>query len=432
MSKLVKNGAFYMVERFVNIGFTIVSGMLIARTFGPSNIGKLAYIQSISGMLMMLPTLGFDHFVVRDIVNKKDEGGLLGTVFTLQGVGWILYVLMFFIIIAQIDTSSESYILYLIVVSTTLFTRLASISLYFQAKQRPDIIARATITSRALALVFVVISIANNASFITVANYLLIQSAVLAVIQLISYQKNGIGILKWNFDYKRAKDLARESWPFIISGMIFPIYMNSDILMIEYFMDDYSVGLYSVAMKLMTQLNFVGYIITILLFPKIIKLKENKKEEFRDLVLFTITILLTCALLGIIGTVVVSDFVVTLFYGAEFYESASILNVLTLVWLFLWPATLFTRLLVLEKATHIELAKTTVAAIANVLFNMFMIPKYGLNGAAIASVSAYAISDLFMYACFQKTRWFVSVWFLAIPECLKFMGNYRRLKVERI
>ncbi len=410
MKNLTSNGGFYLLEKSSSIIFALLIMMLISRTYGPENIGKLAFINSISGLLIILPTLGFDHFVVRDLVKKKEEGELLGTVFTCQVIGWLVYAVVLYFFVVFSDAGTDEIYLTGMVALTTLFTRLASVRLYFEAQQKPKIIAKMVISVRLIELLFVMILIYLHARYIFTATNILVQAFLLSVFVLFSYQKKGIGIENWRFSYDKAKALMMESWPFIISGFIFPIYMNIDVVMIKYFMDEYSVGIYSVAIRIITQISMLGTIFSSLLFPIIVRLKINHPQCYRDTVISSVSLVLVFSLVTVVFLVLSAKYLIPELFGNEFRPAIPVFNILSIALMFLWPAGIFTRLLVIEAATKIEMIKTLIAALMNVLLNILLIPKYGLEGAAIASVSAYFISDLLMYTLFRQTRWFFYAW----------------------
>lgn len=431
MNNLKKNGALYLLEKISNIIFTLMVMILISRTYGPENIGKLAYINSISGILIILPTLGFDHFVVRDLVEKKEEGELFGTVFLCQIVGWLAYTAILYLLVWFSDSTATGIYLASMVALTTIFTRLASIRLYFEAEQNPKLITKVVIGVRLIELLFVIVLINIKAKYIFSASNILLQAFLLSVFLLIAYQKNGVGIQNWRFSYGRANELVAESWPFIISGLIFPIYLNIDMVMIKYFMDDYSVGIYSVAMKIITQVSFFGTVFSALLFPVIIKIKLHQPERYRCAVLSSVSLVLMISVLGVLFSILISKHLIPLLFGAEYTPSIAVFNILSMVWLFLWPASIFTRLLVIENATKVEMVKTFMAALANIALNLLLIPKYGLEGAAIASITAYFISDLLMYGLFKQTRWFFNTWwksFLMIFLFWRIVKSIKRLE----
>ena len=47
---------------------------------------------------------------------------------------------------------------------------------------------------------------------------------------------------------------------------------------------------------------------------------------------------------------------------------------------------------------------TVAGAIMNILLNIFLIPKYGIYGAAIATVMSQALASYFMNILFKRTR----------------------------
>ncbi|MBF4348529.1 flippase, partial [Vibrio anguillarum] len=60
MSKIynLKKAAWYSVENITTIIFGLVSVVIVARIFGPENLGKLSMIQAISSVTLFLVVLG--------------------------------------------------------------------------------------------------------------------------------------------------------------------------------------------------------------------------------------------------------------------------------------------------------------------------------------------------------------------------------------
>ena len=73
MSWLIIGGIFESI-----IGFIVAT--LTVRYLGPSNYGLLNYAVSLASFVTPICTLGFDHVLVNEVINKLDsEGKILGT-----------------------------------------------------------------------------------------------------------------------------------------------------------------------------------------------------------------------------------------------------------------------------------------------------------------------------------------------------------------
>lgn len=66
---------------------------------------------------------------------------------------------------------------------------------------------------------------------------------------VVFYKKHGYEN-KWKYNFIEAKRLLSLSWPLILSGVAFMLYMRIDQIMIGNMIGDAAVGIYSVAVKM--------------------------------------------------------------------------------------------------------------------------------------------------------------------------------------
>ena len=83
MSKIqnIKKILWYSVENLTAVIFSLLSVVLIARLFGPENLGKLSYVQAISALTIFITTLGIDHIIVRDLARNPKNMNYMSTIF---------------------------------------------------------------------------------------------------------------------------------------------------------------------------------------------------------------------------------------------------------------------------------------------------------------------------------------------------------------
>ena len=74
-------------EKISRMVVALFVGVWVARYLGPSQFGILNYVLAFNAMFSVLPRLGLDSIVVRELVSgNKDKVELLGTTFWLKTV----------------------------------------------------------------------------------------------------------------------------------------------------------------------------------------------------------------------------------------------------------------------------------------------------------------------------------------------------------
>ncbi|WP_273432188.1 flippase [Chitinibacter tainanensis] len=401
-----KSLVWFSVENLTTIAFGLISVFFIARFFGPDNLGKLSLVQSASGLLMFLATLGLDHFIVRDLARDPDDGEYIGSVMLMQLLGWLLYV---FGIVGALFTMGRLVTPQMIwitafVLLTTLFTRATLGRLYFQAVNIPKAIAASAIVSRLVAIAYIIFAINFDLAYEWAIFYLPLQAIIQCGMLFIQYQQHATtGWRSWRVNTKRSYSILKEAAPALLAAAIFPIFMQSDVLIISHLLSDHAAGIYSAASRLIIQFNFVGPIITMAFYVALSN-RLHDEIEFKKMVSGLVCIFFILAFPVALVTSIFADEIVHLLYGHKFQETGPVLRVLAWVWLFVIPAALYSRLLILRGQVRYELIKSIAVAAISVSLNFALIPHIGVIAAAYASVISYAIADFLIYGIFRETR----------------------------
>lgn len=205
-------------------------------------------------------------------------------------------------------------------------------------------------------------------------------------------------------DRETTRELWSFSWPLAIGASFFLLLSNLDVLMIGYFMDPRSVGLYRAIQPLRQVTTFVLVAFTFLFLPLATEYYNNGELDALDRFYTMTTKWVVAATFPpvLVFTLFAPD-VVRAFFGAEYAPAAPALAVLT--------AGLFVRALVglngdMTKAIDrpkIELYSVAAAVVVNVSLNVLLIPQYGIIGAATATVIGYAVYNVLEVAAIYRT-----------------------------
>ncbi|MFU8766462.1 MAG: flippase [Candidatus Methanoperedens sp.] len=194
------------------------------------------------------------------------------------------------------------------------------------------------------------------------------------------------------FGWRHLKSLSSFSfWSFLISGGSL-VFMNSDSVMIGYFMGNADVGVYRVIFQFTSLAAFTTTALQGTLYPKVSRwnqIGETGRIEESLSRAFTYSLILALPLF--VGGALLGDRLLYFFYGADFvsYTTLMILFIVQIVNVFQYFFTAYLTAMNRLK----ELFNITVAAVvANIALNAALIPVMGISGAAVATLVTMSLN----------------------------------------
>ena len=185
------------------------------------------------------------------------------------------------------------------------------------------------------------------------------------------------------------------SWPLAVGASLILLMSNLDVLMIGYFLDSEDVGFYRSVQPLRQVTQFVLQSFLFLFLPLATTFYSNNNlEKLRTLYTATSKWAAVLTLPPVLVFSLFAQDVVRVFFGVEYLPGAPALSILT--------AGLFFNVLVGPNGAMIqaldrprlEMYAATAALAVNILLNIYLIPLFGIVGAASATVIGYIIFNL--------------------------------------
>ncbi|ENM3962592.1 oligosaccharide flippase family protein [Vibrio cholerae] len=421
MSKLynLKKAAWYSVENITTIAFGLVSVVMVARFFGPENLGKLSMVQTISSVTLFLVVLGLDHIVVRDLTNEKNNITYMYTILIIQCVGFLIhifvvYAMLFYIYDWVVD--DDIIIIAIWILLSVYFSRATILKLYFQSNNKPEVIASSALASRGISIIYMMMSIYYEFNYHFVIAFIPLQAFLQFLFLLTVFFKNNFFDLKGVklFNIEIAKKVLGEALPLIGASILFPLFIQADILLISVMLTEKDVGIYSAASRLISQFVFIGNIITMTFYLALSNRVNQSSSDEKEFIKGMFSILFSVSFFLSVIIYFFSDLIISSLYGESFHGAEQMLEILVWKWIFIFPAALYSRLLILYGLSKYELFKSFFVAILSLSLNFILIPKYGVVSAAYISLFSYFIADFLIYLFFKKTRFIFYMEFSSI------------------
>lgn len=385
------------------MGVGVFVWVWIARYLGPDDFGLFSYAIAFVALLTPIATLGLDNLVIREVVkNKNARYEILGTAFAMRLAGGILTFLVAIGLISIIRPG-QTLVIWLvgIIGAGAIFQSIDVIDLWFQSEVKSKFTVIAKNTAFIISALLKIILIQIHAPLIDFAWVILGEIVIGGAGLLYFYLKENNKLSKWKLSKEKIKELLKESIPLLISSAAILLYMKVDILILGQMKNEAAVGYYSAATKISEAFYFVAVITASSVFPIII---DNKTLYYNRLKkLLNITSALGYVI--VIPMFLLSN-VIILIYGNQYIASGQILAVHTWAILFVFLGTAQGSWYINEgkSGIYLQLQRTVIGLIINVVLNIILIPSLSGLGAAIATVIAYSYVGYFSNIFNKKTR----------------------------
>lgn len=407
VKKYLHNTLWIMGDKITNLGVGFLVTVVVARYLGPEDFGIFSYAISVAALFSAAGHMGLSGLVVREIVKKPDERGVtLGTALGLKFIGMALgYTLLLIYAVAYEGVSSIEFTVLAIAGAVLFFKPFDIIDFWFQAFVQARYVTYARLTGLAVSSILKLLFVFLGFSVVYFVAANLIQAIAIAIAFLFVYKiKSSLKVTEWSFSWAKAKELFSQGWVIYLGSIFAVIYIKVDQVMLRWFEGSEAVGIYAVAAQLSEAWYFVPGAIVASFFPKLIKLKEENPEQFNKRLQQLFDLLFILALGVAVVMTLISEWVIALFFGAYYIDSASVLVIHVWAAIFIFMRAAFSKWILIENALVFSLITQGAGALVNVALNYLLIPNFGVQGAAYATLISYAFASFFSLLIYSKTR----------------------------
>jgi len=424
-NKSILNMLWLSGDSIIRMGLGFLVSVWLARYMGPDQFGIFNYGLAMIAIYTAVASLGMNGVVVRELVRAPDQASvIMGSSFVLQIVGSILASLLVIASTMILRPNEWSVLLIVLVMVPSVLLRSTDIIKYwFESviSAKYTVIAQniAFVTSSALKIGTILL----GGSYVIIAVTVTVEALIVALLLIYLYRRKKINIV-WQFDFSTAKKLLSQSWPLILSGLALMLYMRVDQIMIGNMVDNAAVGIYSVAVKMVEVWYFFPVAIVSSLFPKIIKEKEVSEDRYNERMQFLYDIMVVVGVSLAIVVTILSDYIISLFYGYQYAEASRLIKIYAWVSIFYFLSSASGRWYINEGLQVYALTRNIMGLAIAISLNFILIPKFGSEGAAFATLVAYFFVSYLFDFFNQKTR----ISFLQKSKSLWVFGAILRIR----
>ena len=404
--KILDNIGWLFFDKVLRMGVGLLVGVWVARYLGPENFGLMNYAMAFTGLFGAIASLGLQGIVIRDIVNSpKDSNVFLGTAFILRFLGGLISFLAIIITISLLrpDEALTKTIVAIFGFSLVIQTG-EVIKWWFESQVQSKFVVwieNGVFLFIAAVKVGMILSHASLLAFVIAAFF---EALLGTIFLLLFYWKRTGSLTSWKPELTIAKRLLRDSWPLILSGLAVAIYMKIDQIMLGQMLGDQAVGIYSAAVRISEVWYFIPGVIVASVFPSIVEARKTDKNLYYERLQKLYDLIVWIAFAVAIPMTFLSSWLVTVLFGNDYNEAGPILSIHIWSALFVFLGVASSNWFLVENRQILSFQRTALGALANFILNLFLIPKYGVIGAAYATVISYSVVALFYDLLQKETR----------------------------
>ena len=401
------NMGWIVAEKLFVMLLGFVATVIVARYLGPGDFGILAYATSLAALAGVAGHLGLDGLVVRELVKKPAlHAETLGTVAMLKLGGVLVGYLALLAYAAFYEgAGSTAFKLIAIAGAALLFLPINVIDNWFNALVQARYVSMARAAGALVFAASILWLVLDGAGVVAFVVPYVLQALVAAVFLLILFRVNShIRLAEWRFDAGQARKLLSQGWVVYLASFFAVIYLKIDQVMLRWLAGSAEVGVYAIAARFSEIWYFIPTAIVASVFPDMIKLRESNESRFTHRLQQLFDGLAVLGMLIAVLVTLVAPWVIPLFLGAHYAESVPILVIHIWASIFIFMRAALSKWILIENALYFSLLTQGLGAVSNIVLNYVLIPLYGGEGAAWATLVSYAIASFIALFLYRRTR----------------------------
>lgn len=394
------------ITSLLTFGLDLIALAIVSRFLGPEGKGIYSLTILIPSIFLIFGNFGIGaanvfyigsgKYKIEDIVSNSIICSLfIGLGFIL--IFSILFHVDFFDRFIEMEKIYPIY-LWLIVLATPIIL----LSGFFQniLRGREDIVKynKVSIFQTALQLIATVIFVAVLKEYVFGA-LLAYVAAIFTGFIVSAYYVRKISKFHLFLNIKLLKDSVVYGSKIFLANAVSFLNYRLDMLLIAIYLNSYLLGIYSIAVGMAEKLFIVPGALAVVLFPRISSLKETDANEF------TSRVVRHTFFVMIVSSVFLSIFirpVIYVLFGPAFLPAFWPLVILLPGIIAFGIGGVLAADLSGRGKPQYAVYSSTACLVINIILNIILIPKWGINGAAFASAVGYWADTAVILWAFRK------------------------------
>ncbi|OGF47331.1 MAG: hypothetical protein A2452_13140 [Candidatus Firestonebacteria bacterium RIFOXYC2_FULL_39_67] len=427
---IARNSVAIFATRIAAAGINLLTGIILARELGPIGRGEYALIILLPGLLSLASDLGIGSANIFFVGKKKYSyseifSGSIVMAFCLSIIAIIISWMVMDTLHPLFFKNIPVKVLRLVCLITPFmlvngYTTNILVGMLKIKYVNLNSMLQAVLM---LSLSYFLLVVLKTGVYGAVAVWGVTQFILMVVTVMIFLHFEPKG---FSFSFKR--EMIKDTVSFGVKGYLSNLasFFNYriDMFLVSFFLSAAAVGHYAVSVAIAEMVWYIPNSMATVFYPVVTK--SGKKDAGKITGVVTRQMLLITALVCLF-ILFTGKYIILTFFGKDFASS---------VWPFilLLPGILSISLAKILSGyfcgigkPEIPMAASVISFVSNVTINLFLIPKYGIAGAALTSAVSYTLEAIILLFYYTRISGLSAV-YAVIPK-LSDLAYYRDLRI---
>lgn len=390
---LRKNTVYNILKTFSSIAFPLITFPYITRVLQPENVGRYNFSNSIVSYFSLIATLGVTTYAIRECSKVKESskelGRISGEILSINLMTTIIAYALLGVLLLVCPKLIEYRLLIIIQSTAILFTTLGADWLNMASEDFKYITIR-TVGFQMLSLLLMFVFVRKPSDYIIYAIITVISSNGANLVNIVYRRKFCQTKLTLHMNLRKHLPPIMGLFAMLVAQQIF---VMSDTTIIGLVCGDYSVGLYSSAVKIYSVVNQVVASITWVVMPQLSSAYAcDNIDEIKKILIYVIQFTALIGLPCVIGIFMLSSEIIVVSAGNAYINAGVTLKILAITLLTAYINNFLLNINILAAGKDkVGAFSCMAAAMVNIILNIIFIPKYGIEAAAITTIISQII-----------------------------------------
>ncbi len=401
LKRVAKNSIVVMLEKMIEIFIGIATVAVLARYLAVETFGLYTLITTFVGLLMAVGYGGMERIMIRDVARERARyleylQGVKGARVILVGITVIFIALFSYFL--KLSGAEQLTAVFLFTLSEIASLYGSTYMALFKAFEKMEYNMLITFLSKIITLSGIITAAYLGLGFLAIFIAMLVGN-IFKTALAVSMLKKSFGLQRVSFSFSRAKALLKEAYIIAVSAIFAVASIRMGVFMLKAFGTLRDVAFFQASNAVLLQFQLISIAIVSALFPVLSRRNANNDGGeglnmiFGKAAKFIFIISLPLSVISYFF----SHELINLIYGGKYGEAVPAMRILVSSMVFTFLATLFETVLISERRQHLLTAGWIAAFVVNLAANLFLAPRYGFIGSALAMFLSYFVLWSLLY-----------------------------------
>jgi len=401
---IAKNVFWLAIGQFGSRCIRAAITIYAARVLGASEYGVFSYALAAASFYMVFSDVGMGSILSREVAKRqKEEKKYFATILGIKILLLIFTALLLIVVAPRFAKIEKAASMMPLIALLVIFDSLRDFAFaFFKGKEKMEREAIITLVLNIAITIFGFIVLYFSPTSLALL-WVYILSSFIGFLMAAYFLRREFRDAIGHFSKQLIKPIIQAAWPIAVGGLVGMFMFNIDVLMLGWWRTSAEIGFYSASQKIVGMLYIIGGLLVAAASPALFRIiYENDKERIRIAITKIMIIVLLIALPFVVGGTVLGDEIIKLVFGSNYMEAVPAFRIMIILLLAIYPFNVLNNIIFAYNKQAKMLGYSVVTTLANIVLNAILIPLYGIEGAAAATLFANSLNVFFLWRLVKK------------------------------